>query len=148
VLPLPSGDDYLAAWLEGEGHFGTHRRDEYPVITASSTDEDIAAHIGQLMGADVSATRHRNNPKWKPFWSITLGGERAKELAKRLYPMMGLRRRRQIDRLLASTWARQRDFGPVLCHPDRKKHARGLCDSCYVTFRRRQRRIKNSTLAA
>jgi hypothetical protein len=96
---------WLAGLLEGEGsfHTSTHRKPSgthnYAIIEVSMTDEDVIRRAGTLMGAP---SRLQNPPSrrakgWKPQWRVRLFGSKASSLMRDLRPLMGERRRRQID---------------------------------------------------
>ena len=50
------------------------------------------------------------------------------------------------DRAAIASWAKKTArrvdavLYPASCHRDRKRHARGLCSSCYASIRRAERR--------
>jgi hypothetical protein len=101
---LPTELYWLAGWLEGEGSFmAPPPSDPRRVrITATTCDADVADEAGRLLGVTPRlSTRARRHGRL-PLWGLLRRGGRAVELMKALYPVMGLRRRKQIDRALAA----------------------------------------------
>lgn len=90
---------WLAGWLEGEGSFGkpppsSHRR---PRISGSSCDKDVIDEVARLLRVKPGrkADRRKN---WTPIWRVLLQGGRAITLMQAMAPVMGSRRRGQIER--------------------------------------------------
>jgi hypothetical protein len=68
-------------------------------VKVSSTDKDIAARAAVLMGCNLLGP-HRKNGR-KPIWGAWLTRRsEAVALAKKLKPLMGIRRQEQIQRML------------------------------------------------
>jgi hypothetical protein len=94
---------WLAGYLEGEGSFmaGPPSEPARKRISFSTTDADVATKVGELMGCTVSYNdRWPDNPRWNGYWSGMIRGQRAVALMQELRPLMGERRRLQIDTAL------------------------------------------------
>jgi len=94
---------WLAGLLEGEGTFmtGPPSQPRSPVLGVSMTDRDVIARVAEIF--DVKVLRARApHPHWKDAWAARLRGRRAIEVMRLIYPLMGERRRAQIDRAIAS----------------------------------------------
>ena len=92
---------WLAGLLEGEGSFvhGPPSAPNSPRISVQMTDEDVVRRVSTLFGLRfVSKTTAKRNPAWKTAYSVLLKGRRAVALMIRLRPLMGERRRAQIDK--------------------------------------------------
>lgn len=89
---------WLAGWLEANGSFlGDDRRVR---IEASTRDEDVARRAAELLGASVRAYPANG----RTLWRVDLGRRsEVVELARRLRPHLGVRRRAQVDELLAAS---------------------------------------------
>jgi hypothetical protein len=111
---LPDGvteaDRYwLAGLLEGEGSFfaGPPSQPHLPVLSIQETDEDVVGRVGDLLGRKIYAS-HPKRDGWKTTYQLRLVGSRAVAWMTALRPLMGRRRREQIDRALASYAPRDR----------------------------------------
>jgi len=94
---------WLAGILEGEGSFmkGPPSRSYSPIIHVEMTDEDVVAKIAELLGSSYRKARNRNPGVWKQSYVLRVNGAKAVEIMKLLYPLMGKRRKTQIDAGLA-----------------------------------------------
>jgi hypothetical protein len=97
---------WLAGLLEGEGtfHKGPPCKPNSPVVRVQMVDEDVIARAAMLMDTPYLrryTERHRTNGL-SPAYEARLTGGRAVALMKRLRPLMGERRRRQIEEAVAS----------------------------------------------
>lgn len=123
----PADRHWLAGYLEGEGSFlrPMPSSPDRCVIAVASTDEDVIARVAALLG--VAYHRSDRRPGiWKPSYRVQLRGQPAASLMIHLRPLMGERRRAQIDRALAGQ-------APVRPHPNRK-----LTDNQVADIRRRR----------
>ena len=96
---------WLAGLMEGEGSFmkGAPSRPNGIRVEVQMTDEDVIRRVAGFFGVTVVAThRHLRHPEWKPVFSTQAKGSRAAGLMKQLRPLMGNRRRHQIDEALRS----------------------------------------------
>jgi DNA-binding XRE family transcriptional regulator len=96
---------WLAGYLEGEGSFscGPPSKPGQPVISVSSTDEDIIARVALLWGVNYSeAKRKKKNPKHKLAWTVQKRSYPAVQLMLLLRPIMSNRRQQAIDKAVAS----------------------------------------------
>lgn len=101
---------WLAGLLEGEGCFSVQEQERpsgkvyyQAKIRCSMTDEDIIRRLHELVPqANVYERRFDlMNEKWKKQWSWELCKKQdCIDLAKLLYPFMGIRRRIAIDKIL------------------------------------------------
>lgn len=109
---------WLAAMLEGEGSFmpktgGTVR------VQFASTDLDIANRVHRLMGGTVRAEQPTGLSK-KILYRVVVSGFKARRLMRRVWPIMGYRRRARIDDCLARPEARRlsaRRIAAIRRHP-------------------------------
>ena len=92
----------MAGLLEGEGCFmrGPPSRPNMPAIAIEMTDEDIVRRVAQMWAVSYVALARRA-AHWKQTFAAQLRGRRAVDLMKRLRPLMGSRRKQQIDAALA-----------------------------------------------
>jgi hypothetical protein len=91
---------WLAGYLEGEGSFlaGPPTNPNTAIISLQTTDRDIAERIARIFKVKACACRlDLKNPKWKRVYSVRLRGRRAVWMMKQLRPLMGKRRKKQID---------------------------------------------------
>lgn len=95
---------WLAGLLEGEGSFckPPPSSPNSPFVALEMTDEDVVAKVANLLEISYRQTKNRKPGIWKRSFFLQLRGKRAVVLMKELYPLMGLRRKAQIDRALAA----------------------------------------------
>lgn len=126
---------WLAGLWEGEGAFMVDGR-HAARMSLQMTDEDVVRRAAELMRATVQgpiATKRKRSDgsDHKLRWRINLTVQRSAEWMMTLYPLMGERRRLQIEKCLAR-WREVKIRGRTPdCHPDRKHQAHGLCVTCY-----------------
>ena len=98
--------NWLAGYLEGEGSFmkGSPCNPNQPIITVSSTDEDIIRKVAIIFGRSYQNISNQRSEErgWKPAYAVRLRGKKAVEVMKLLFPLMGERRRSQIQEALNS----------------------------------------------
>jgi len=143
VITVISGRDlaWLAGLMEGEGSFfpGPPSSPRMPVIQVAMTDRDVLERAGLLLGRRVLdlPTRKRH---WKASYSITIRGARAVAWMQLLHPLVGRRRREQIERALASYEPREvRALRDEDVREIRKKLAAGqTVKGCRPAFRHHQ----------
>jgi hypothetical protein len=105
--PVPPIDEknlrWLAGLLEGEGTFlaGPPSAPRSPAIQFWMTDRDVVERAASMLEAGVMKVRPRKK-HWKMTYAVRVRGPRAVVWMKRLRPLMGERRRAQIDRAIAS----------------------------------------------
>src|SRR5712691_1015928 len=103
----PAADPLDVAWLagllEGEGSFfpGPPSAPRLPVLAVAMTDEDVMARVGALLGRKVSSIRPRRQG-WLPTFQVRVTGAKAVSWMIAVRPLLGRRRREQVDRALAS----------------------------------------------
>ncbi len=123
---------WLAGLLEGEGSFlrGPPSDPSSPRISVQMTDEDVVQKVRLIVGhGTVGSYQDKKNPRWKRVFFFTVKGFPAVDLMQRLYPLMGMRRQRQIDKALSSSRPSRRRL--LLASEVRKIRAllsRGLSD--------------------
>ena len=102
-LMRASDRHWLAGLLEGEGSFvaGPPSRPNAPQIALQMCDEDVVERVSALLGTRYYECRARKLHH-KVSWGVHLRGERAVHLMLKLRPLLGQRRREQIDRAIAS----------------------------------------------
>jgi hypothetical protein len=97
---------WLAGLLEGEGSFvaGPPSSPNRPRIQISMTDQDVVERVAAFFGIQYIQVRRqgKEGQNWKTAYNVFLRGKRAIALMKILYPLMGKRRRKQIEHALAS----------------------------------------------
>lgn len=92
---------WLAGLLEGEGSFACPPSDGQLRISLQMCDEDIVARVADMFGLAYHATRHHErNEKWRPAFRLTIRGQ-TRDIMKAIYPHMGIKRKQQIDVILA-----------------------------------------------
>jgi len=102
--PLPATElHWLAGLLEGEGSFmtGPPSSPGLPVLAVNMTDHDVMARLGSIFERKVHVVRPRNE-RWRTSYQVRVHGREAVRWMRLLRPLMGIRRRAQIDRALAS----------------------------------------------
>ena len=94
---------WLAGLLEGEGTFlvGPPSAPRTPAIQFWMTDRDVVERASVFLEAAVMVVPARREG-WKTAYAVRIRGTRAVLWMKRLRPLMGIRRREQIDRAIAS----------------------------------------------
>ena len=94
---------WLAGLLEGEGSFLTAppSAPRSPALQVSMVDRDVIERAGALLGSSVAVIPARREG-WRTAYSVRVRGRPAVLWMRRLRPLMGARRRGQIDRALAS----------------------------------------------
>jgi DNA invertase Pin-like site-specific DNA recombinase len=99
-------DDKTLCWLaglfEGEASFlaGTPSRPHHPLIALTMTDEEIVARVAQLFSHAYTHIPPKKS-SWKASYKFTIRSSPAAKLMKQLYPIMGIRRQRQITHALS-----------------------------------------------
>lgn len=96
-----SGDPdlaWLAGLLEGEGHFLRGG------VRVRMTDRDVVERAGTMMGTRPRVERARR-PNWAPVWEAAAVNAAGRELARRLWPLLGQRRQRQVDAMAGAVVA-------------------------------------------
>ncbi len=100
---LESDIYWLAGLLEGEGSFIAPPPSEpnKPRISIAMTDKDIIKRVANLFGLSyIYESKDKRSSKWKPYFQVVFKGKRAAVLMRSLQPLMGERRRQQIDEAL------------------------------------------------
>lgn len=87
---------WLAGLLEGEGYFGCS--DNIPKLALQMSDKDIVEKAHCLMGLSVKISHiPGKRAEWSDTYMWKLRGKAAFEWMNTLYPMLGARRRKQIE---------------------------------------------------
>jgi len=107
IVSMKKSDLYwLAGLLEGEGSFtkGNPSSPNQPRISLQMTDEDIVARAAELLGRKPYSHTDRRQKMmgWKQTYQVSLRGTKALEIMRTIRPLMGIRRRAQIDSAIAS----------------------------------------------
>ena len=91
---------WLAGLLEGEGCFYFHRHQA--LVQLKMTDLDVVQRVANLFGSPVHEDRSssRRNPKHSICFSTTTNSGAGWMMM--LYPLLGIRRREKIHRVLDS----------------------------------------------
>jgi|SRR5450755_242947 hypothetical protein len=141
---------WIAGFLEGEGYFfrQTSKRGYIRVgIGATSTDLDVLEHLRSLVPHSRIQGPYKPAPPSygsKPFWKWVLQTRPlVVEMAEQLRPLMGERRRGQVDALLGhhAAHARVRNRTPSpAAHGTRTRYGRGCkCQECHAAENKYQR---------
>jgi hypothetical protein len=87
---------WLAGLLEGEGYFVvlTVKGYRYPRLGVNMNDEDVIARVARIIGKPY----HKKGEKQ---WQVRMQGEQAVNLMREILPLMGARRAKKIEELLA-----------------------------------------------
>ena len=97
---------WLAGYLEGESPFmkGSPSNPNQPIITVSSTDKDVIQRVAIIFGRAYQKISNQRSIKrgWKSNFAVRLRGTKAVEMMTHLLPLMGERRRSQIQKALNS----------------------------------------------
>lgn len=90
---------WMAGLLEGEGSFyqGPPSRRAYVKVSVEMTDRDVIERVAALWGMAWRSPKNRNPAAWKQSYQTVIQGKKAEALMRQLYPLMGERRRKQID---------------------------------------------------
>jgi hypothetical protein len=93
---------WVAGMLEGEGTFmtGPPSNPRAPILAIHMTDEDVMARLGRIFDRKVQVIRPRR-VRWQTSYFVRVQGADAVRWMTLLRPLMGARRRTQIDRALA-----------------------------------------------
>lgn len=136
-----------AGLLEGEGAFspGTRSSPGSILVSVKMCDRDVIERAAHLMrGSGVWVTHRGSERGWRPVYTTAAPPRRAETLMHRLRPLMGMRRRSEIDRALACR-AQLRYIrlipAPPHCVMDgcqQKPEGRGLCHQHYLRWLRHE----------
>jgi hypothetical protein len=98
---------WLCGLLEGEGSFmkGPPSRPQYPVLSITSTDEDVIQRVGSLLNVGYCPVTKRQ-AHWKQSYTLRTHGRKAVDLMLKMRPHMSQRRQAQIDAAVISYEAR------------------------------------------
>lgn len=134
---------WLAGLLEGEGSFlhGPPSKPNCPAIVLHMTDLDVVERAAALMGTTSIVRPKARATHHKPSYLVKVTNRKAIELMKRLKPILGDRRRKRIEDIVA----RYNIDGQV----DRVRKIRKLSDDAVRDCRRRHSQGESyNTLAA
>jgi hypothetical protein len=94
---------WLCGLLEGEGSFmkGPPSQSNYPIISVTSTDEDVIQRVSILFSVKYQIVNKRKS-HWKQSYTVRIYGRRAVELMTKMHPFMSSRRQQQIDEAIRS----------------------------------------------
>ncbi len=94
---------WLAGLMEGEGSFmrGVPSAPNTPKMVVNMTDEDVIVRIAKMWKSGVWKLKRRT-PRHKQAYSTMATGSRAVAWMRLLRPLMGIRRRSQIDSVFSS----------------------------------------------
>lgn len=140
---------WLAGLLEGEGTFmaGPPSRPRQPVVALVMTDLDVVQRTARLWDRAVVVVRPRS-ARHKVAYATRVRGAAADAWMRGLYPLLGARRRKQVDAALAAPVAALRWRRPAarcatpLC--DRRGAVRGLCRHHYKLWWKISKRGRTS----
>jgi hypothetical protein len=94
---------WLAGLIEGEGCFqpGPAARPNKCTISVQMTDKDIVERVARLFDRKMWQVKSKQKEHHNDSYIARISGYPAKELMLTLRPLMGERRRAQIDRAIA-----------------------------------------------
>jgi DNA-binding NarL/FixJ family response regulator len=94
---------WLSGILEGEGSFlkGFVSKPTQCTIQANMTDKDVVEKVANLFGTKACFCKSKN-PKHKDSYWARIRGSKAVALMELLYPLMGTRRKKQIEEAIDS----------------------------------------------
>jgi hypothetical protein len=131
---------WLAGLLEGEGYFGiiknwvAERCYRYPRLGVTMTDPDVIERVAKVLDANVYNLKPQGTGAKLPQYRISISGSRAVLWMKQLYPLMGRRRRAQIEACLTE-WDRRPSANVMRSHRMKKvarkrtRNSKGQFDS-------------------
>ena len=92
---------YVAGFLEGEGYFG--RNDTTPRIHVGTRDRDVMRKLKYIMAPDVTlhTKKDKRSENNSDIYYFNVMGCRAIQWMMTLYPLMGERRKSQIESVIA-----------------------------------------------
>lgn len=149
VSPDGPARAWLAGLLEGEGTFSAPppSSPNDPRVSIHMCDREIIERSAQLVGGRPIKTDDRGlSAGWQVAYVWVLGGGRGARLMRELSPLLGERRRSQIDRALASYQGPLRlsssDVPPHCVTDDcsSEHRSRGLCHRHYMSWHRDRKR--------
>jgi len=91
---------WLAGLLEGEGSFLKPAPSEagYPRVKISMSDYDVIQRVASLFEVNYIHTRTESRSVfWREIYDVQIKGSRAVQLMQQLCPLMGARRKEQIE---------------------------------------------------
>lgn len=102
---------WLVGLLEGEGSFmkGPPSQPNQPIITITSTDEDVIVKVAVMWDVKYHSQKIRKS-HWKQPFVCRIRGFRAVEWMKKLRPHMSERRKRQIDKVFDNYIPRRQGY--------------------------------------
>ena len=94
---------WLVGILEGEGSFlkATSSMRTCKIVVAM-TDKDVIEKVSKLFGGTAISEIDRKPGKWKICYRCSICGRKAVDLAKSIFPYMGIRRQDQITKMINS----------------------------------------------
>ncbi len=95
---------WLAGILEGEGSFmaGPPASPNRTILSAITTDYDVAERVAAFLGTHTTSYRTPEQPHYKQAYVVRITGARARAWMDKLRPLMGARRQAAIDRAIQS----------------------------------------------
>lgn len=90
---------WIAGLLEGEGCFDGLNQTS-PRVRLSMTDLDVMIKAAEILGAYNITKNTRITPIGRTVYYLSLHGRNALEWMRRIYPLMGKRRKNKIDECL------------------------------------------------
>lgn len=140
--PLCRDIHWLAGILEAEGSFlqGSPTKTNQPRIQMTTTDEDVIRWVATWLGVKLVALKPRNtgNAGTKQAFFACVSAGPAVRIMQQLYPLMGERRREQIERALAS-------YDP---HKHKRNTSKLTDDQVLEIYRRAQSGERQKAIAA
>ena len=123
---------WLAGLLEGEGSFqaGPPSAPRYPIVALQMTDEDVVTRVATMFGRKVGCWQS-GKARERPVFLMRITGSKAVAWMTALQPLMGERRRMQIDRAVASYEPRR-----SRCSTTQPRDARSACSPRATPYER------------
>ncbi len=138
---------WLAGLLEGEGSFmkGPPSSPRQPIVVLPMTDQDVVERAARLFDRAVLSWDRRSAQPRKRVFITTIKGMAAVMVMRTMHPLMGTRRRTQIEAALAAPApirlrAMIRDTTCAVEQCRRRVRSRGLCRRHYDSWWKSTRR--------
>lgn len=131
---------WVAGIVEGEGCLFYRNGVS---LRVAMTDKDVIEKFADIVGGNVrggNISPSRLGHPRKPYWHVTLYGKHAVAWMMTIYTLLGSRRQKKAEELIA-LWKQMPGYRWRLglhttriipkCHPEKKHKAFGFCEACY-----------------
>lgn len=90
---------WLAGIIEGEGCFYVNRKDKCPMIRVKMGDRDVVERVAGMWGSSVGFAKD-NRRNHSDMYTASVYGHAALAWMRKVYAMMGLRRKAKVLEIL------------------------------------------------